>query len=446
MSQQGTRIGPYALQVQVGRSAGCSVWHAVRADGKSRGPDRVAVRLLDDPGDQQAQARLELEYQRLKTMDGVGAPLPVAHYAGFGALVMEQKQGSSLRALLDASMAATLELDTATSLEIALGVARTLRHGHQLPEGVVHGRLAPADVLLGRDSSVTLMGWGGWSPQAWTSGVAPEVMRGQAPSAFSDMYALGALLCTMLEPRLTQAQGLHDAVHRIERGWPAAGRLLQNLLASDPAGRYPDLGPVIHELLSLARHHGGVARVAELAERCSTFRRGGGGAMASLNATQGPVAPVVPPRDLPPVVPPPVIPPPQVEPSLPPGPSPVHTPEPVPAAVLAPAPSTRDVEPLPVPPEPVARPAADPTPPPVEPAPAQPEAPPEEIEKTEPLERPPEPAPELSPPKPSDEHDEPAVFEDDGASMQLMERVALGLVGLLGLMLLAWLGRSCLGG
>ncbi len=446
MSQQGTRIGPYALQVQVGRSAGCSVWHAVRADGKSRGPDRVAVRLLDDPGDQQAQARLELEYQRLKTMDGVGAPLPVAHYAGFGALVMEQKQGSSLRALLDASMAATLELDTATSFEIALGVARTLRHGHQLPEGVVHGRLAPADVLLGRDSSITLMGWGGWSPQAWSNGTAPEVMRGLAPTSFSDMYALGALLCTMLEPRLTQAQGLHDAVHRIERGWPAAGRLLQNLMASDPAGRYPDLGPVIHELLSLARHHGGVARVGELAERCSTFRRGGGGAMAALNATQGPVAPVAPPRELPPVVPPPVVPPPQPARSAPKPPTPQPEPAPIPTRT---APASGD-EPRPVPPRPVSQAAPEPSLPEPKPVatPTEPAATPDEpeaIEKTEPLQPKPEPTPEISPAAPTDQADEP-VFDDEGTSMQLMERVALALVGLLGLMLLAWLGRSCIGG
>ncbi len=449
MSQQGTRIGPYALQVQVGRTAGCTVWHAARADGKSRGPSKVAVRLLDDPGDHEAQGRLELEYHRLKAMDGVGAPLPVAHYAGFGALVMEQRLGSTLRALLDASMAATLDLDPATALEIALGAARTLRHAHQLPDGLVHGRLAPADILLGRDSTVTLMGWGGWSPQAWSPGVAPEVMRGQAPSAYADMYGLGAILCTMLEPRLTQSQGLQAAVHRVVRGWPAAGRLLQNLLGSDPGGRYPDMGPIIHELLALQRHHGGVARVGELAERCGSFRRGGGSAIANLNATQGPAAPVKP--KLPPVMPPPVVP----------TPAPAETPatpaktEPPPVEANAPEPPSPAPTglPEPVPPEPVpaATPEADqpaPAPEAAQPPPAETAEPPPaepEPEKTEPIvEAPPPPDRALTGYEHDDDH--PEDDPDDGASMQLIERVALAVVGLLGLLLLAWLGRACIGG
>jgi serine/threonine protein kinase len=440
MSQQGTRIGPYALQTQVGRAAGCTVWHARRADGKARGPDQVAVRLLDDPGDAEAQARLELEYQRLKALDGAGAPQAMALYAGFGALVMDRKQGATLRAVLDASLAATLELDPATALEIALGGARVLRHAHQLPDGVlVHGRLSLADLLLGRDGTVTLLGWGGWSPQVWSPGVAPELMRGQAPTPQSDMFSLGAVLTTTLEPRLAQ-QGLAPAVQRIKRGWPAAGRLLENLLATEPAARYPDLGPVIHELLSLARHHGGVARIGEVAERCASFRRGSAVARGLLGATQAPVAPS---PALPPITPPPVGPP-------PPAPRP---PEPAPPAEPpspSPSPSTEPI-PVPVPPRPVApapSPAAPESPEPAPvveaaPRPEEREPAPEaaELEKTEQL--PPRHVAELM----KDEEDDEVTNTDaDGASMQLVERIALALVGLLGLAVLAWLGKACLGG
>jgi hypothetical protein len=448
MSQQGTRIGPYALQVQVGRAASNSVWYAVRADGKTRGPNRVAVRLLDDPGDHQAQARLELEYQRLKAMDGAGAPLAMAHYAGFGALVMEQKQGASLRALLDANLAATLDLDPATALEVALGTARILRHAHQLPAGLVHGRLAPADVLLGRDGTVTLMGWGGWSPQVWSQGIAPEVLRGQAPAAAADLYALGALLASMLEPRLTHEHGLQAAVHRVLREWPAAGRLLEDLLRGDPAARPQDLGTVIHELLSLARHHGGVARVGELADRCGSFRRGGAGARAVMGANQAPVAPVAP-RPLPPITPPPIVPTPTPKPtstSAPPVDEPAPAdgiPRPVPPV---PIPITTDTTPEPAPPEPELE---DPPQPTLEPEPPQPERiePAEpEVEKTE-LAVPPTTADEPDPsPRDEDPYGEDDEDDGEGASMQLTERVALALVGLLAMALLAWLGRACIGG
>jgi hypothetical protein len=43
---------------------------------------------------------------------------------------------------------------------------------------------------------------------------------------------------------------------------------------------------------------------------------------------------------------------------------------------------------------------------------------------------------------------EEAPAEEDGSetAMQLAERVALAVLGLLGMVLLAWLGRSCVGG
>ncbi len=444
MSRQGTRIGPYALQVQVGRCAGCTVWHAVRADGKARGPDEVAVRLLDDPGDTRAQTRLESEYQRLKAMDGQGAPLALAHYAGFGALAMERKTGSSLRALLDASMSATLNLDPATALEVALGVARTLRHAHSLPQGVVHGRLAPADILLGRDSSITLMGWGGWSPQPWSPGIAPEVMRGRPPSAYADMYAVGAVLCTMLEPRLTQAQGLQAAVHKIERGWPAAGRLIQDLLSPEPTSRFPDMGPIIHELLSLQRHHGGVARVGELAERCGSFRPG-----PKPSSRPGPAAPVAP-APLPPITPPPVVPTTAAAPTKPAAPPEPQRTQPEDSGSPPRQSPQGGSIPAPVAPRPD-RPAAEPAPDP------QPEPEPEQVDPGDLPSTPmmgPEPTGETEPEPGETTDPEPTILDvgeppdddDEGASMQLVERVALALVGLLGLALLAWLGQTCLGG
>ena len=46
----------------------------------------------------------------------------------------------------------------------------------------------------------------------------------------------------------------------------------------------------------------------------------------------------------------------------------------------------------------------------------------------------------------TDAHVDDEYEDDDGASMQLMERVALAVVGLLAMGLLAWLGRACIGG
>ncbi|MFH1469088.1 MAG: hypothetical protein ABIO70_32170, partial [Pseudomonadota bacterium] len=346
MAPQGTRIGPYALEAQIGRAEGCTVWQAVRADGKARGPSKVWVRLLDDPGDPAAQVRLEAEYRRLKALDGAGAPKAWAHYAGLGALVFEPRRGATVRALLDAAQAATLELDEATAIEIGLGVARVLRHAHQLQEPVVSGRLCPAEILLGQDGSVTLTGWGGWGLHPWPEGLAPELRRGAPATPTSDQFALGTLLTTLLEPRLVQAQGIAAAVERIGRRWPACGRMLETSLAQDPAGRYPEVGQVIHELLSLTRQEGGVARIGELVERCSTVRRGGAAVRAMLSSLSAPLA--LPPAPIPAMVPPPAVAPPPAE---------VPTPRQMPGDEPSPFPAEPPAEPRPVapcaaPPEP----------------------------------------------------------------------------------------------
>ncbi len=460
MSRQGTRIGPYALEVQVGRASGCTLWNATRADGKQRGPQKVAVRVLDDPGDNAALARLELEYQQLKALDGAGAPAAVALYSGFGALVMSRLRGVTLRSLIDAALAATLELDQATAIEVALGTARVLRHAHQLTPPIVHGRLGPGDVILSSDSSISLVGWAGWSPRTWSPGVAPELLRGQPSSEQADVWSLGALLAATLRPRITQKQGLPAASRQVARSWPAAGRLLERLLAPDPALRATSLDDTIPELLALARYNGGVARVGELAERCSSFRRGPLRAR-SLAAAQAPAAPVVPAAPLASKATAPLVveaapPAAQAMPahSVAPGPAqarPVARPEPPtePAAAGVPAAVPAGEVPLPVAPKPptVARsrpPAASPAA--SEDPPAEPVE--DELEKTEPLQEPEdsgEAAQLRSDGVPYGE--EPSDLDDEQKSRtEMVEQVAVALVGLLLMAILAYLGKACLGG
>ena len=426
MSRQGTRIGPYALEMQLTRARGYGLWRAARADGKSRGPDKVAVRLLDDPGDGEALARLEREYRRLQQLEGTGAPLPVAFFGGFGALVMELCQGATLHTLLEAAGQGAFYLDDATALEVALGLARVLRVGHGAAVPVVHGRLAPGEILLGSHGELTLLGWGGWSPQVWTAGTAPEVVRGQAPLVASDLWALGALLATMLEPETATRRGMGTAQQGVARRWPAAGRLLESLLVQREQDRDISLDRIVQQLLSLSRRHGGVARIGEL------VRRSQGEEPAKPRVERPREPPAEPESPTPPVSSAPR--------RIAPAPAAPST-DPQPAPTAAPPPAAKAAPPAPVQPrelpnkEPPEDAAQDP--PPVEPGPSLP------LKGGSVDPTPPPPADDGEKAQPMSADPEDGIEDPAGFLSTWIERAAAALVVLLVVAVLVSLARAC---
>jgi len=321
-----THVGPFLLEAPVARAPGCSLWRATRTEVRPHDPATVLVRMLDDPSSCEAMGRLEREYQRLRMLGGVGAPGAVALFAGHGALVRTWHEGETLRRALEARDAGWLDLGEATALEVVLGVARVLGAAHQAADPQVHGRVAPGEVLLGRDGRVILLGWGGWTPPTWLQ--APEVIRGQAPAVSADLWSLGALLALLLEPRVPADQDVTPATAAIARRWPAMGRLLEDLLAPDPARRPPSVEAVLPDLLALSRTRGGVAAIGETAARAVHHRPRFPAPVDLL----GPSPPMVgpPPAPAPPLPAPPAVPPPP-EPASP-RPEPVPPPPEPPAA------------------------------------------------------------------------------------------------------------------
>ncbi|MBN1336763.1 MAG: hypothetical protein JXB39_12465, partial [Deltaproteobacteria bacterium] len=323
------RIGPFVLETRIARSPGCTLWRARRTEGRAHGPGTVVVRLLDEPTSPEHTARLQREYCRLGALGGSGAPEALALFAGHGALVRTWHAGETLDRVLEAREARSLDLDEATRLEVALGVARVLAVAHRASEPQVHGRIGPAEILLGRDGGVTLLGWGGWSPPAGPP--APEVERGRAPDAAADLWGLGVLLALLMEPGPWHAQGPGAAAAALGRRWPALGRLVEDLLAPDPGARPASMDHALSELLVASRTLGGVAAIGEAAVRAASPRL----RIPTPVDLVGPSPPMVgPPPSEPKVPAPPRVPEPLLAPA---SPEPLLAPAP-PEPLLAPAP------------------------------------------------------------------------------------------------------------
>jgi eukaryotic-like serine/threonine-protein kinase len=205
--------------------------------------------------------------------------------AGIGVMEMEWLDGYDLRAVLAPTMLErtrqrlTAERwqhvervilavgPTQTRLKpgVAIAILRDCLEGlaalHK--EGIVHGDLKPANVLLTRagnaklidiGSAVELRGVGPrrmWSPAY----AAPEVLQGEANTPRSDLASLGYVLVEMLAGRspfegLSTRRDLTRAKAELERGLPAllppevSGNellmsLCRRLVAPNPADRFP---------------------------------------------------------------------------------------------------------------------------------------------------------------------------------------------------------------
>lgn len=145
-------------------------------------------------------------------------------------------------------------------LEVARRLVDVLDHLHA--RGVIHGDLKPSNVLVNPDGGVCLLDLGvACDLERATPGfrgtlgyAAPELLRGAAPTAASDLYGLGALLYLAIArrpPFVTADPAALSYLPLVSLPAPPAsfrpeipaalGDLLLELLSRAPAHRPPDL-------------------------------------------------------------------------------------------------------------------------------------------------------------------------------------------------------------
>ena len=202
-------LGRYCVEAEIGRGAMGVVYRA-----RDPNIDRVvAIKTISldgqDPADeaefrerflQEARAAGRLSHAGMVTIFDAGED-PATHTPF---IVMEFVRGQPLsRVLRDA--AGKLDLDTA--LRYALEIAEALAYAHS--QGVVHGDIKPANVLITGDGhpkiadfGVARLSHGLTKPGGKIFGspayMAPEQLSGGPADARSDLFSLGVMLYSML--------------------------------------------------------------------------------------------------------------------------------------------------------------------------------------------------------------------------------------------------------
>ncbi len=241
----GTQIGDYRVRGLLGEGAMGEVYLAQDTVLGRRVALKLIKRAVMDADGvarflEEARTTANFNHPHIVTLHAVG------EHAGRPFLALEHVDGESLRARLRGG-----PLPAREALRYARAIAEAIAEAHR--RGLVHADLKPENVLIPRDGRVRVVDFGlakliGDGATGGTSGtpayMAPERLRGAAPTGALDVWALGLLLGEMITGARPIADGA--VVQHVygkaplvlamlpETGWSA---LVRGCLAAEPAAR-----------------------------------------------------------------------------------------------------------------------------------------------------------------------------------------------------------------
>ena len=260
----GTRIGNYEIQAPLGEGGMGAVYQAhdptlqrtVAIKVLAKQDEDASARLL-----QEARAASALNHPHICTIYEVG------EHEGQAFIVMEHVEGKPLSALIPSD-----GLPPESVIRYGTQIADALAHAHE--RGIVHRDLKSANVVITPEGRAKVLDFGlaARMPQRDVDGLtktqeslphagmlvgtlacmAPEVLRGEAATARSDIWALGVLLYEMASGRLpfggttvadVAAAILKDSTRSLPQHVPAGLRAItRRSLAKDSSQRYASTG------------------------------------------------------------------------------------------------------------------------------------------------------------------------------------------------------------
>jgi putative methionine-R-sulfoxide reductase with GAF domain/predicted Ser/Thr protein kinase len=203
--------------------------------------------------------RREIILSRKVTHENVCRVYDLVEMDGEEFVSMEYLPGRTLKEIEEKEKV----LPLGRGLSIAKGICNGLAAAHRI--GVLHRDLKPENVIVSDDGKPRLMDFGIAVESAYSRGergdtvpgtpqfLAPELLRGEAPSQATDVYAMGVVLYEMFTGRVPFDDSdtarlvrrvLAEAPPKIELYRPDLPPELRDILdraiAKDPDSRFPD--------------------------------------------------------------------------------------------------------------------------------------------------------------------------------------------------------------
>jgi serine/threonine protein kinase len=216
--KSGESVGPYRLSRQLGAGGMAQVWLAQRVDGAFEREVALKLPRLSRPGQDLASRFVRecdilatLEHPNIVRLYDAGATAQGLRY-----LAMEYVDGEPLVCWCDRR-----HLGVQDRLTLFLQVLDAVQYAHG--QQVIHRDIKPSNILVTQDGQVRLLDFGAakllereeltgltrlYGRALTPEYASPELLRGDAVSATSDVYALGIVLYELLagsHPRAVEA-------------------------------------------------------------------------------------------------------------------------------------------------------------------------------------------------------------------------------------------------
>ena len=276
----GARLGPYEVIERVGAGGMGEVYRA----RDTRLNRSVALKILPPAttGQDEARARLAQEARPISSLNhpNICALYDVGRDGDVDYLVMEFLGGETLRSRLGRGPFPAAEL-----IRYGIEIADALDRAHR--QGVIHCDLKPSNIVL-TESGAKLLDFGiarlQGAPAAAIHGtpayIAPEVVRGDAPDARSDIFSFGATLYEMATGR----RALDDSTRAMRGIDRSIARIITRAIEPAPERRYQNAAEIRRDLAAAAR----APRGAWLAAAALALLAAVGGTMLWRNAPEAP--------------------------------------------------------------------------------------------------------------------------------------------------------------
>ncbi len=277
MSNIPQQIGNYLLEREIGRGGSGVVWLARHVSLEER---RVAIKILTDYSresilrfQREAAIACRLQHPNIVQVYDHGQDNTVYY------TVMEYIHGGSLRLMIEKQG----RLAGSEAMAILKQIAAALDYAHS--RQVIHRDVSPGNILIEQSSGRALLTDFGIARQPdqsitvthhimGTPGFySPEHMQSATSvTHLSDVFGLGAVLYFMLSAE----SPWKDAILPLERVFPTPvplrergvtslptdiDRVLQTMLANDPAKRFPSTGAAVAELERIFVRHENVTQI-----------------------------------------------------------------------------------------------------------------------------------------------------------------------------------------
>jgi hypothetical protein len=249
--QVSVRLGRFDVVGRIGSGGMGTVFEAI--DTTTRGV--VALKIIEDASEQaltrlqrEFRALCDLSHPHLVTMDELHVEREIPFFT------MELIRGPSLSLLLAARHALSVRFVVRCLLQLTSALSTLHRRG------VLHGDLKPSNLLVARGGRLVVVDFGVARvlrdiPHGGESGtpayLAPERLRGEAPTHAADWYAVGAVLQELLRavstPKHETARALLEGLCRLSLRLRAdvpsercGASAIFDVLGATPQQRLPD--------------------------------------------------------------------------------------------------------------------------------------------------------------------------------------------------------------